>query len=248
MVYFMVHLYLKSFTGNRIETLLKRPFFTGKESTKTKTSIKRGPKGLKALYKAARIVHIYISMVLLAILAFFCLTGIFLNHNEWFENSYADQSVPLELSRALQHALANAQTLADAPIGDLQTLLTEQYHLTTLHQINFDGEMGEIILDYQVPAGYATAYFTQAGEGTLEYRKGSLITVMNDLHKGRHSGPVWSWVIDLSAVFMLAFSLAGLMILIQNKKYRTMGLVLGVLGIALPFVIYWFFVPSISGV
>lgn len=203
---------------------------------------------LKEFYKAARIIHIYISMVLLGLMAFFCLTGIFLNHNDWFEKSYSEHVVPLVVNAKLANALANTQSLADAPTAELQDYMTKQYRLTKLNQINFDSDTRELVLDYQLPAGYATAYFTQQGDATLEYRKGSIVTVMNDLHKGRHSGPVWSWVIDLSAAFMLVFSIAGLIILIQNKKHRTMGLVLGALGIAFPIIIYVLWVPLISGV
>ena len=212
----------------------------GKTRSKTKSTSR-----LKALYKLARVIHIYISMVLLGLLVFFCLSGIFLNHNDWFEKSYQDRSVPLVLSTDVKKAIKKSQTLGDAPVTELQRYLAEEYRLTHLNQVQFDSEMGELIFDYQLPAGYATAYFTTDGEATLEYRKGSWITIMNDLHKGRHSGPVWSWVIDLSAVFMLLFSLAGLIILVQNKKYRGIGLILGALGIALPFFIYWLWVPFI---
>lgn len=229
--------------------LLEIAFHNGEQPstlTESKQSSKKKSSGtLKAIYKLARVIHIYISMVLLGLLIFFCLTGIFLNHNEWFEKSYQDRSVPLVIKPALQTAIANTKTLNDAPITELQTWMAEHYRLTHLNQVQFDSEMGELIFDYQLPAGYATAYFTTEGDATLEYRQGSWLTVMNDLHKGRHSGVVWSWVIDLSAAFMLLFAIAGLVILIQNKKYRGMGLVLGVAGIALPLVIYWLWVPFI---
>lgn len=231
-------------TQNSLNALLKvylpNISTAGKSRSKTKSTSR-----LKSAYKLARVIHIYISMVLLGLLIFFCLTGIFLNHNDWFEKSYQDRSVPLVIAPNVSDAIANSQTLNDAPIAELQAYLAEHYRLTHLNQMQFDSDMGELIFDYQLPAGYATAYFTTDGEATLEYRKGSWVTIMNDLHKGRHSGPVWSWVIDLSAVFMLLFSVAGLIILVQNKKYRGMGLVLGVLGIALPFVIYWLWVPFI---
>lgn len=203
---------------------------------------------LKVFYKTSRIIHIYLSMVLLGILAFFCLTGIFLNHNDWFEKSYSERTVPLVINGQVAAVLANMRSLSDAPITELKDLMAKKYRLTNLNQIDFDGDAGELIFDYQLPAGYATAYFSIQGDATLEYRKGSIVTIMNDLHKGRHSGPVWSWVIDLSAAFMLVFSVAGLIILIQNKKHRSMGLILGALGIALPFLIYVLWVPLISGV
>ncbi|SMF39836.1 hypothetical protein SAMN02745866_02574 [Alteromonadaceae bacterium Bs31] len=209
---------------------------------------KKSTRRYKAFYKVSRVVHIYISMVLLTLLAFFCLTGIFLNHNEWFTNNYTEQSVLIDVNGPLHAAIAETLSLADAPTQEIQTLLAKRYNLSTLNQMNFDSESGELVFDYQLPAGYATAYFSREGDATLEYRKGSIITILNDLHKGRHSGPVWSWLIDISAVFMLVFSVAGLVILIQNKKYRKAGLVLGAFGFALPLVIYFLWVPFIAGV
>ena len=232
--------------ANTLQDYLLKP--STREKQRYLTPGKKASKVLKAFYKVSRLLHIYISMVLFGLLAFFCLTGIFLNHPEWFSKSYADRSVPIVVNARLQAAIAKTQTLANAPVAELQALLAEQFNLTHLNQMNFDDETGELAFDYQLPAGYATAYFSTDGDASLEYRKGSIVTIMNDLHKGRHSGPVWSWVIDISSGFMLLFSVAGLIILIQNKRHRKVGLVLGALGIAMPFIIYGMTVPFISGV
>lgn len=220
-------------------------------ATERAGNIKAAPKQMnlkKLVFKFSRIIHIYLSMALLALLAFFCLTGIFLNHGDWFSNHYIDKSVALVLPERIQKALTNSRPLHKLPLNDIQAYLDEKYHLSRLNQVEFDEEMGEIVLDYQLPAGFATAYLKIDGSSTLEFRKGSIITIMNDLHKGRHSGTVWPWVIDISAALMLVFSIAGLVLLLQNRKYRLTGLWLSGLGVLTPLLIYWFWVPYVTGV
>lgn len=212
-------------------------------------NIKAAPQQMnlkKRVFKFSRIIHVYLSMALLALLVFFCLTGIFLNHSDWFSNHYTDKSVVLVVPEDIQNALKNSVSLHRLPLNDIQAYLNKKYHLTHLNQVNVDEEMGEVVLDYQMPAGFVTVYLNVDGSGTLDLRKGSIVTIMNDLHKGRHSGVIWSWVIDISAVLMLIFSISGLVILLQNRKYRRVGLWLSGLGILTPLLIYWFWVPYLA--
>ena len=203
---------------------------------------------LKKMYKLARTVHVYVSMLLLSLLIFFCITGFFLNHSEWFEGRYVEQVQDLKLRPALAEKLADMDSLERAPIDALRQMLKKEFGLNALHEIHFDPDMGELAFDFQIPAGYASAYFTADGDASLEFRKGSLIGVLNDLHKGRHSGIVWSWVMDISALLITVFAVSGLVILVQNKKYRLGGLALGLAGSVMPVILYWFWVPGISGV
>ena len=56
---------------------------------------------------------------------------------------------------------------------------------------------GELILDYSLPGASALAVISIADQQlTLEYQEPHWLSVWSDLHKGRHSGAVWSWVID----------------------------------------------------
>jgi hypothetical protein len=48
---------------------------------------------------------------------------------------------------------------------------------------------------------------------------------LNDLHKGRNSGGLWSFIIDLSAFLMIVFSITGLLLaLAQRRINRTLSL------------------------
>jgi hypothetical protein len=81
----------------------------------------------------------------------------------------------------------------------------------------------------------------------LEYRTGDTLSVINDLHKGRHSGAVWSWVIDISAFLMIFFALTGYVIMFQNKKHRRLAVVFSIAGLISPIVLYLLFVPRVIG-
>jgi hypothetical protein len=61
---------------------------------------------------------------------------------------------------------------------------------------------------------------------------------MNDLHKGRDTGTAWSWVIDVSAIFLVLISLSGLILLLFIKKKRISGIILAIIGLFLICLIY----------
>ena len=76
----------------------------------------------------------------------------------------------------------------------------------------------------------------------IEVRNG-FIAVINDLHKGRDSGKVWSGLIDASAILLTLVSLTGLLLLFFVYKRRTSGLILATAGTIVCYLIYLRFVP-----
>ena len=70
-----------------------------------------------------------------------------------------------------------------------------------------------------------------------------LVAVMNDLHKGRDSGKVWGWMIDLSAVLMVLVSVTGMALIFFLSKRRVSGLVVAGLGTVLCYAIYVVWAP-----
>lgn len=190
-------------------------------------------------------------MGLFSLLILFCITGVLLNHTEWISGSSVDGSLEKNLPAHIQKALPQSsdEVFENPPLSEIQELLKQQYHLEKVSEISLDEDAGEIIFDYKLPAGYASAIVDVNQKVLfLEYRKGSTWAILSDLHKGRNSAAVWSWLIDLSAILMVLFSLVGMVILFQNNKYRTLGLMLAGLGTVTPFIIYWIWVPRIAGV
>lgn len=215
------------------------------------TQTKRPRNSIRYWFSLARVIHVYLSMALLILLALFCITGILINHNSWLSKQHTDHIVEMTLPKNIDAYFEKTaeQFFEDPPLDVLQQHLKKTYNLHPINDIALDADAGEIIFDYKLPAGYASAILLFEDQSMeLEYRKGSWLTIMNDLHKGRNTGAVWSWVIDISAAAMLLFSMAGLVILLQNKKYRRTGLICGLIGLLTPLLIYGLWVPRLTGV
>ena len=60
--------------------------------------------------------------------------------------------------------------------------------------------------------GYAADAFIdrETGHYTVTQSYHGLVAILNDLHKGRDTGPAWSILIDVSAILLTLISLTGL--------------------------------------
>lgn len=183
-----------------------------------------------------RWLHIYLSMVGLATILFFSVTGITLNHPGWFSFLTSERS--RESSGEINTSWVNLQ-------GDQVDKFSVVEHLRKQHGIH--GEVVDVRVDdrecmigFKGP-GYSADVFIlrSTGKYTLKENFFGVIAVINDLHKGRDTGPVWSLVIDVSAIVMTIVSLTGLMLLFYIKRRRISGtLVVGV-GTLLIGALYW---------
>ena len=185
-----------------------------------------------------RWLHIYLSMVSFAIVLFFAVTGLTLNHADWFD----DQSRTTEYSGKLTPAWVagtDTATVARLPI-------VEQLRAT--HGIkgavsDFRVEDRQCSVSFRGP-GYTADAFIDRTTGTyqLTETKLGLAAVLNDLHKGRDTGSRWAWVIDGSAIFMILISATGLVLLLFLRKRRFSGLVVAGVGAVVCYLIYQFWV------
>ncbi len=83
----------------------------------------------------------------------------------------------------------------------------------------------------------------ESGHYTLTELDHGLIALINDLHKGRDTGPIWSVVIDLSAGLMTLISLTGLVLLFYLKLRRVPGLIVALVGTVVIVLVFRFWVP-----
>ena len=102
----------------------------------------------------------------------------------------------------------------------------------------------ECLVTFKGP-GYAADAFIdrESGHYRLTQTYHGFIAVINDLHKGRDTGPVWSVVIDVSAVLMTVISLTGLVLLFYLKLEAGPGLVVALVGTAVVVVVFRLWVP-----
>jgi uncharacterized protein len=195
----------------------------------------RQPAGRNSAWKRgiaqwARWLHIYLSMVSFAILFFFAVTGLTLNHQQWFAKQqkttqYKGQIDPRWLG------------------NDIAKLEIVEY-LRSHHKIS--GAVNEFRLDdgqgtvsFKGPGYEATVFIDrQSGAYDVTETRMGIAAVLNDLHKGRDSGQAWGWLIDASAVFMTFVSVSGIVLLLFLQKRRFSGLFAGTAGAVLCGVVY----------
>lgn len=190
--------------------------------------------------KLSRTLHWTSSALSLALLLFFSVTGITLNHPDWFEadRSSEEQRISLPADWLQQFG----QTDALGQLNLVAQLVSDHWQLSIPRNIERDDV--EWVLDYQRPGGLTTVVVDlDLGEVTMERVDDGLVALINDLHKGRHSGKAWRVLIDVTALVCIFFSVTGVLLLIVHARKRPSTWPLVLAGTVLPFLIYWSFVP-----
>ena len=177
--------------------------------------------------KLMRWLHIYLSMFSLAVVLFFSVTGITLNHPDWFfSGAESNREAEGEVNSKWLHTTAPAKDPAEiAGDADRQVAKLEIVeHLRKTHAIksalaDFRVDDTECVVSFKGP-GYAADAFIdrESGHYRLTETYHGFIALINDLHKGRDTGPGWSILIDLSAVLMTVVSLTGLVLLVLSSN------------------------------
>lgn len=182
--------------------------------------------------KTARWLHIYLSMASFALVLFFAVTGLTLNHQEWFEHS--------EKTSLVKGAIPTSF------LGKPDELRIIEYIRNTNHVTGMVGEVriddDQITVAFRGP-GYsadATIYRATGKYEIVETRNG-FWAVMNDLHKGRDTGTAWKWFIDVFAVLLTLVSITGLALIFFLYKKRTAGLIVACAGLLLCVLLYRLF-------
>jgi hypothetical protein len=155
-------------------------------------------------------------MALLTLMIFFSVTGITLNHPEWFNNKKSDV-IEADL-------IIPSQLLTPKSEGSLLTFLLSANHLNG-NRLSIERDASELFISDKGPGAYLSLTIDlDSGEAFKEATDYGYWALFNDLHKGRNSGAFWRFIIDLSAVLMIVFSLTGFILaLAQRRINRTMA-------------------------
>lgn len=81
-----------------------------------------------------------------------------------------------------------------------------------------------------------------SGAMTSEATSRGWISYLNDLHKGRNTGGVWQWFIDIFAVACFLFALTGLLLLQLHAAKRPSTWPLVAIGLAIPAILALVFI------
>lgn len=204
----------------------------------------------RAVQSWARRLHVYISMALLFVVLFFSVTGITLNRPELFESSQPNiQRSTLTLPASL-FTIQDGRLKADQTA--FETFLFEEANLSgvpsglDIYAEIEDGELllGEVSMDFKGP-GYNASVFVDVTSEIVEVETTNygVIALLNDLHKGRNTGEVWKWFIDITALLMIFFVLTGVCLLLPKKKTLNTSIKWTVFGSVISLVIYFVAVP-----
>jgi hypothetical protein len=189
--------------------------------------------------KLSRWLHIYGSMASLALVLFFAVTGITLNHQDWF----ASQQVTVE-----RHGTINPSSLRTAAPEGVDKLQVVEYLRSdaglrgALSDFRIDDGQCELV--FKAPGYEASAVVDRAtGRFDITETRMGFAAVINDLHKGRDTGAAWKAAIDVSAVLLVFISVTGLTLLYFVHKYRLAGIILFGAGALTTCMVYVVWVP-----
>lgn len=174
----------------------------------------------------SRWLHIYLSMFSFAALLFFAVTGITLNHPEWFNGLHEVKM----LDGSLHKEWVSGHDTGSVRKNEIIEYLRNKYNIRA-RLADFRIDEYECSVSFNGP-GFSADGFIDRSDGSydLTITEAGVVGVLNDLHKGRDSGRLWALVIDISAVLMVLVSLTGFIMIFFIIKRRIKGLWLAVVG------------------
>lgn len=170
-----------------------------------------------------RWLHIYLSMFAFGATLLFAVTGLTLNHADWFEAG--DPSV-----QVIEGKLDAVKLRGEVDKLAIVEELRAKHGLKGMVK-EFSVDDHECFVLWKGPGYSADVVIDrELTNYTGEVANRSWVAVIDDLHKGRDSGPVWSFLIDVAAVSLTVMSITGLWLLFYLKKRRRNGLIVAAVG------------------
>lgn len=186
-------------------------------------------------YRHSRYVHGWLSAFAFLTLLFFSVTGLLLNHPEWFEPAKTEQTTQLILPESILKSIKQQENPSDTILNYVR----QQQNVVGRYQSS-EVMDNEVMIRLESPAG-ATDIWVMAdtGETEITQKPASTVSMLNDLHRGKNSGLAWSWLIDISAIIVIALSLVGYILFLSIKTRLVTHLVLTAVSLALIILLIW---------
>lgn len=177
-------------------------------------------KPAKKILTFARLIHVYVSMALLTLLLFFSVTGITLNHPEWFSDHQA-QVMETELTIESIGVLAITNNKINNAQQKIITNKIEKALSISLLNVKPELMSGELFYSIK-QAGKSASIAVDLTTGDVYYQKTHYgwWAMLNDLHKGRNTSNFWGWIIDLSSLLFIIFAITGFILAMPQKRFR----------------------------
>ncbi len=209
------------------------------------TTTARAKRSRKAFWlKQLHTWHWISSAISLVGLLLFAVTGFTLNHAAEIEGSPQTVERAAQLPAPLLPAVkpddaADSKKPLPAPVAEWVEGNLDIKHARGDAEWSAD----EIYLALPRPGGDGWVAIDRAsGAVTTEQTNRGWIAWLNDLHKGRNSGTIWKWFIDIFVLACIVFSLTGLVLLQMHSKNRPSTWPLVGAGLVIPAVLAIFFI------
>lgn len=191
-----------------------------------------------ALLKTLLKLHWISSAICLLGIVLFSVTGITLNHASQIEARPLTVQQKMHLPVAQLTVLQRARQASSSARQGLPAEITQWLALSLkldLTDASVEWSDDEIYIPLPRPGGDAWLRVSlEDGEIEYEITDRGWVSWLNDLHKGRHTGGVWSLFIDVFAIGCLIFSISGLLILKLHATQRLSTWPLVGLGVLIP--------------
>ncbi len=181
--------------------------------------------------------HWISSAICLIGILLFAITGITLNHASWIEVNPRVVQKKAQLASELLAPLKAKDGEKDhhAPLPAAVREQLAHALETSVSAETAEWSAEEIYLPMPRPGGDAWVRIDrESGAVEFEDTDRGWIAYLNDLHKGRNAGLVWSAFLDIFALACLLFSITGLLILKFHASNRALTWPLVGLGFLLP--------------
>ncbi|WP_313703259.1 PepSY-associated TM helix domain-containing protein [Massilia sp.] len=189
--------------------------------------------------------HWISSAICLMAMLLFSITGFTLNHAAQIgatpEVTKLAASVPPALLPQLR-AFAEEHADAEAPLPDSIASWAGAAFPVDLRGRAAEWTEEDAYVALPRPGGDAWLRIGVDGKAEYEKTDRGWISWLNDMHKGRNTGPVWSWFIDIFALACVVFCITGFLILKYHAANRPSTWPVIGLGIVLPAVLALLFV------
>ncbi|MBJ9985702.1 PepSY-associated TM helix domain-containing protein [Acinetobacter sp. S40] len=187
-------------------------------------------------YRHARYVHGWLSAFAFLVLIFFALTGLFLNNPDWFKSSAQEKTqqitIPPDVLTNVQHQENPSMALLDY-IRQKESIVGRYRSSEVLDD--------EFMIRLESPAGTTDiSVLMDTGDAEITQKSATLVSVLNDLHRGKNVGTPWHWLIDISAILILLLSVAGYILFLSIKTRLIAHLLLTAASLAVLIVLIWF--------
>ncbi|MBE8717780.1 PepSY-associated TM helix domain-containing protein [Cellvibrio polysaccharolyticus] len=199
-------------------------------------------KGRAGLLGTVRQWHWISSAMCLVGMLMFAITGITLNHAA----DIPVEPVVITKEAILPEAMLEQLELPDDDRAPLPPFLRDWLSDTLDTRIaNQAAEWSDDEIYLSLPRPGGDAWLTidlLGGEVQFEKTDRGWVSYFNDLHKGRHTGVVWFWFIDVFSVACVIFSITGLVLLARHAGSRPSTWPLVGAGLVLPLVLILLFI------